>query len=102
MANFATIENTLVTNIIVAESAEDATTATEKTCVEITEATGAADIGGTYDSRKGKFIPAKPYDSWTLNSNNRWEAPVSHPEDGKSYYWDEPTTSWVKTPGQPE
>jgi hypothetical protein len=102
MTNFAIIENNLVTNVLFAESSSDVTAATGLTCVEVTESTGNPAIGGTYDSKKSKFIPIQPYASWTLTADNVWIAPVAHPEDGKSYYWDEPTTSWVKTPGQPE
>jgi hypothetical protein len=32
-----------------------------------------------YDSVKDKFICVKPYSSWTLNSNDDWEAPTTMP-----------------------
>lgn len=42
------------------------------------------------------FAAPQPYPSWTLNSDSyRWEAPVPCPTDGKVYFWDEPTLSWV-------
>ena len=34
-----------------------------------------------YDSAKDKFICVKPYDSWTLNANDDWEAPTSMPNN---------------------
>lgn len=55
-----------------------------------------AGIGYTYDLYRNAFIPPKPYNSWVLDEVScRWEAPVPYPEDGKQYYWDETTLSWV-------
>ena len=40
------------------------------------------------------FVP-QPFYSWVLNEETcLWEPPVPHPQDGKMYTWDEPTTSW--------
>ena len=56
-----------------------------------------AGIGYTYDQVNDVFYPPKPYASWILNQSTwTWEAPVPYPADGKSYGWDEPTTSWVE------
>ena len=56
-----------------------------------------ASVGGTYDADKDAFIPAQPYNSWTLNNDTcLWEAPVDIPNDGKAYLWDEASTSWVE------
>ena len=55
-----------------------------------------AGIGDFYDPVRDAFIPEKPFESWTLNENTcRWEPPVPYPTDGKYYFWDEPTLSWV-------
>lgn len=55
-----------------------------------------AGIGFIYDETRDAFISPKPYASWTLNEITcRWEAPVSYPNDGELYRWDEETTSWV-------
>lgn len=55
-----------------------------------------AAIGYTYDEQKDAFIAPKPYDSWLLNETTcRWESPISYPDDGSVYRWDEATTSWV-------
>ena len=57
-----------------------------------------AGIGYTYDPVLDAFIAPKPYPSWLLNTATcRWEAPVPYPNDGKRYYWDEATLSWVTT-----
>jgi hypothetical protein len=56
-----------------------------------------AGIGYTFDGIG--FAPPQPYSSWSLNSDTYlWEAPTPIPTDGKSYEWDESTTSWVETP----
>lgn len=60
-----------------------------------------AGIGFTYDREKDAFIPPSPFVSWLLNEDTcLWEPPVSYPEDGKNYRWDEETTSWVEVPAE--
>ena len=55
-----------------------------------------AGIGYTYDSQRDAFIPSKPYNSWILNEDTcQWEAPISYPNDGKYYTWNEETLSWT-------
>jgi hypothetical protein len=54
-----------------------------------------AGIGYTYDATNDVFYAPKRFDSWILNENTwLWEAPVSMPDDGKIYDWDEATTNW--------
>lgn len=61
-----------------------------------------AGIGFIYDDVLDAFIPPKPYPSWLLNTNTcNWQAPVPCPTNGKNYYWDEETQSWVLTDPQP-
>lgn len=56
-----------------------------------------AGIGYTYDEALDAFIPPKPFESWTLNENTcLWQAPVSYPQDGRYYTWDEETLAWVE------
>ena len=50
--------------------------------------------GYTYDSSKNIFIADKPYTSWTLDSNDDWQAPTDKPDDGKLYYWNETDRKW--------
>ena len=50
-----------------------------------------AAIGDTFDSSKNKFISPQPYPSWSLNSNDDWEAPIAYPDDDKEYEWNETT-----------
>jgi hypothetical protein len=56
-----------------------------------------AGVGYTYNVELDAFVPPKPYSSWVLdNDTATWIAPVSKPDDGKLYRWDEPTLSWVE------
>jgi hypothetical protein len=62
--------------------------------------------GDFYDEAKDKFILPKPYNSWSLNSNDDWTAPVKSPdnipinEQGIEQYrinWDEDNQRWLGT-----
>ena len=50
--------------------------------------------GYTYNSSKNIFIADKPYPSWTLDSNDDWQAPTDKPDDGKIYVWNETDRQW--------
>ena len=52
-----------------------------------------AGIGYTYDSAKDQFVSRQPFPSWSLDTNNDWQAPTPKPEG--DYIWDEPSLSWV-------
>ena len=52
-------------------------------------------IGMTYDEDRDAFIYPKPFNSWILNENTcLWEAPVTHPNDGEIYKWNETNQTW--------
>ncbi len=54
-----------------------------------------AGTGYIYDSVRDAFYPPQPYPSWTLNEDTCWwEAPVSKPDEGNPYEWNEDTLSW--------
>ena len=54
-----------------------------------------ANQGYTYDSSRNAFIPPKPFPSWTLDETTcQWQSPVSYPDDGQQYSWNEDSTSW--------
>ena len=60
-----------------------------------------AGIGYSYSTELDAFIPPKPYPSWLLDTQTcLWDPPVPYPSDGKQYYWDEETLSWVEVPNQ--
>ena len=55
-----------------------------------------AGIGHIYDATNDVFYAPQPYPSWILNKNTwLWEAPIPYPTDGKLYYWDETTKTWI-------
>lgn len=60
-----------------------------------------AGIGHTYDASKDKFILPQPYPSWSLDSNDDWEAPVTYPTvteiDSNLVIitWDEDNQKWL-------
>jgi len=55
--------------------------------------------GYTFDSAKDKFISPQPYDSWALDGNDDWQAPVTFPTDttDKHISWDEAGQKWTAT-----
>jgi hypothetical protein len=55
-----------------------------------------AGVAYTYDAVKDQFVAPKPFASWTLDSNNDWQAPTPKPEG--SFYWNEETLAWVAIP----
>lgn len=56
-----------------------------------------AGIGYKYDSIRDAFIPPKPYNSWLLNEETcLWYSPVSPPDDGNYYIWNEDSLNWIK------
>ena len=64
-----------------------------------------AGIGYTYDADNDVFLPVKPYESWTLNTDTwAWEAPIADPSvpNESNYSWDESayqadnTQGWVE------
>lgn len=55
-----------------------------------------AGVGFTYDPDTKEFIPPQPFESWILNKNLVWEAPVEKPDSENEYRWDEEKTSWVE------
>ena len=62
-----------------------------------------ASTGGTYDRERDAFIPPKLYPSWILDEDTcNWASPITMPDDGKYYGWDEDvydgdnTKGWVE------
>jgi hypothetical protein len=58
-----------------------------------------AGIGYTYDQANDVFYAPQPYGSWNLNQTTwLWEPPMSYPDDGQRYVWDETTVGWKLVP----
>lgn len=52
-------------------------------------------VGGIYDAQLDAFIPPKPFNSWTLNTNScLWEPPIPMPTSGPPVYWNESNQEW--------
>ena len=114
MSHFAQVINGQVQQVIVAEQEFIAKLPDSQNWIQTsyntignTHPTGTplrgnfAGIGYTYDRLNDVFYAPQPYPSWILNTATwLWEAPVAMPQDGKAYYWDEQTQSWILMPGQ--
>ena len=107
MSNFAKIENNLVTNVIVAGQSFIDTQ--DGTWVQTSYNTRGnvhygqdgepdggvalrgnyAGIGYTYDASNDVFYAPKPYASWTLADTWLWVCPLTYPDDGQVYFWNE-------------
>lgn len=55
-----------------------------------------AGIGYLYDESMDAFIPPKPFPSWILNENCKWNPPAPYPKDGKKYIWFEDLRKWTE------
>jgi hypothetical protein len=120
MSHFAKVENSTVTQVIVAEqdvidtgmfgSGWIQTSYNTRGGVHYNPETNEpsedqsralrknyAGVGYTYDSERDAFIPPQPYASWILDDAScLWAAPVAMPIDDKQYNWDEESQSWVE------
>jgi len=56
-----------------------------------------AGVGFTYDLARDAFIPPNYFSSWILDPVTlTWNSPISYPQDGHEYAWDEDTVSWIR------
>lgn len=109
MAHFAKVENSIVTEVIVAEQDFiDSLSDSEKYIQTSYNTNGGvnlvsgvqmrknyAGVGYQYDSVRDAFIPTQPFPSWILNEETCiWEAPVLRPETKDIYVWNEDSISW--------
>ena len=99
MTTFAKVNNNLVEKVIVAESSffDTFVDSSPGTWMEPSDQIrkNYAGIGYSYDTTRDAFIPKKLYPSWTLDEDTcRWNPPVSYPDDGEKYAWNEETKSW--------
>jgi hypothetical protein len=85
MTKYAIVENSIVTNLVVAESKEIAEELTGKPCIESDNPqiiVGSILVDGVL----------KPYASWVLNGDDRWVPPMPEPDlvgTGKYAVWNE-------------
>ena len=46
-----------------------------------------------------EFHARRHYASWIFNEETLlYDPPIPYPTDGRRYYWDEPTVSWIEYP----
>lgn len=90
---YALVENGIVLNVILVE--DSVVPSLDGSYVKVTEETGGVQPGFDYDEDNGKFISPKPYDSWELNDDFKWESPAGPmPSDGIPYSWNEEEKTW--------
>ena len=54
-----------------------------------------AGIGMIYDETLDGFIDPQPFPSWTFDADSySWIAPISKPDAGYDWVWDEESASW--------
>jgi hypothetical protein len=121
MSHFAKIEDGIVTKVIVAE--QEFIDTQDGTWVQTSYNTRGgvhygqddnaddgvalrynyAGIGMVYDSTNDVFYSPQPYESWTLDETKwQWICPLTYPDDGIDYTWDEDayqadnTKGWVE------
>ena len=108
MSQFAKIESGIVTTVIVVE--QDVVDTYDGTWVQTSYNTRGnilygqdgepdggvalrgnyAGIGYIYDADNDVFYIPKPSNSWTLDTDTwSWKSPITYPDDGKLYVWDE-------------
>jgi hypothetical protein len=110
MSHFAKVENGFVTEVIVAEQDYIDTLENPSAWVQTSYNTfggvhpenrplrkNYAGVGYTYDVTRDAFIAPQPYLSWALDEETcLWQSPIPCPIDGKNYYWDETTLTWIE------
>ncbi len=114
MAHFAKIENNIVIDVVVVSNNEllvDGVEVEQKGIDFLQNLIGGvwvqtsynnnfrkqyAGIGFTYVAAADQFVAPQPFPSWTLDSNNDWQAPTPKPEG--FFYWDEESLSWLPIP----
>ena len=116
MAHYAFLnDNNIVTEIIVGKDETDTTHNWEefygairnqvckRTSYNNNIRGNYAGIGYTYDATNDVFYSPQPYASWTLDETKwQWICPLTYPDDGSVYTWDEDayqadnTKGWIQ------
>lgn len=96
MTLFAILNNGIVEGTVYGDSQD--TTALffgDKQVVEVTETTGPAYVGNTYEF--GSFRFPAPFGSWIWDADARdWTPPIAYPTDGDLYVWNEDAKGWIQ------
>lgn len=89
---FAKIENGIVTNVIVSNQDFINSVGGQWEETDPDYKGKFAGIGDTWDSQKQKFIPPRPFDSWSLDENDKWIPPVLQTDE--LTIWNETSKTW--------
>jgi hypothetical protein len=87
----------VVTNVIVAESLEDAQSVANGTVIEVTEETRNPFIGELFTGVVFRHAPIYPSWSWS-DEEGDYLPPTPRPNDDGAYIWDEDEQVWVEIP----
>lgn len=55
-----------------------------------------AGINSVYIPSENIFTLPQPFPSWTLDSNNEWQAPISKPSEDGWWEWNEAEQKWQR------
>ena len=113
MAHYAFLnDNNIVTEVIVGKDETDTTHNWEEFYGEIRNQVckrtsynsnirgNYAGVGYIYDADNDVFYTEQPYESWTLDETKwQWTCPLTYPDDGSVYTWDEATYQADNTKG---
>ena len=94
---FAKIENNIVVQVIAADQDFVNTLVGDwiETSTDGTLHKNYAGIGYSWDLERRAFISPKPFNSWLLDQETcRWTPPVTRPNDGLKYFWNEDKIDW--------
>ena len=93
MSIYAEIKGDVVSNII---SCEDSNIhILPGYYIKVINGLGTPVIGGSYSSLDNKFIDPKPYESWVLNAEFKWESTIGANPDILTKIWDEENQEWA-------
>lgn len=55
-----------------------------------------ASVGSRYISTADVFTLPQPFQSWVLDSDYEWQAPIPKPDADGFWFWDEAEQQWVR------
>lgn len=102
MGMFLKIENNVVVDAIIADSKDWCEENLDGEWIETFDSYPDSpykvrgSVGDFYIREFNAFIPPKPFDSWTLDTEFfRWNPPKPFPENPELYIWNEEIQDWV-------
>lgn len=51
-------------------------------------------LDSTFDEQDKRFIEPKPFNSWVLNADKEWEAPIKQKIGEENAFWNEEKGTW--------